>query len=607
MPGYNSNINQTGDLTDIAGSLTIRSTGNAGKEFRLAGSQDYDLTIGGDLIIEGGILEASSGNNDAQQYITVNGSFIQTGGTFARSNSNITPLVISFNGANSYFTKSAGTLSSGNINWKVNSGKKLTLNNDLPVGLLRSLTVAGTLDMGNKAISGSGSFIVNTGGALINANTGGLPGTLGLLTGLLTFNSGVSYTFLSATTTPFPTLLVTVAAANVTVGANVTFNKNVTVSGTFTLNNGKATIAAGNTITVTSGNAIAGSGFDATKHIVTQVNTVTGAKGFFRIQNFTGSRTIPVGNGTYYLPVTLITTGTNDFSICVFNGVTANGEPNGTAYTTTQKKDWVDAVWQVNRNAGTTAVTMQMAWPAALEGSGFQNIYNGEIGIKHYGTGWETAIGSGNQALNTALRSSILSFSPFAVAKGPIPLPLKFGDIKAVYKNNNVQIDWSSLTEMNLEHYEIEKSTDAHNFISIGQVTGSINSDSRHDYTWRDPIGNDGIFFYRIKAVDVDGKYSYSTIVKVNVSQLSPSVIAIYPNPVIGSKVTIQTGYLKAGSYRITIYDQAGRIVQQQTMQHTGGAITQQVSLTPSLLPGIYTLLVNDNGDLKMIKPFMVQ
>ncbi|MEI9807884.1 MAG: hypothetical protein WDO16_08420 [Bacteroidota bacterium] len=101
--------------------------------------------------------------------------------------------------------KQAVTLTSTNMNWKVNTSKKLTLNNDIPVGLLRSLTVSGTLNMGGRSITGLGSFIVNTGSTLINANTLGLAGALSL-TGLLTFNTGASYEFLSATTTPLPNI-----------------------------------------------------------------------------------------------------------------------------------------------------------------------------------------------------------------------------------------------------------------------------------------------------------------------------------------------------------------------------------------------------------------
>jgi hypothetical protein len=53
-----ANLNQAGTLTDVAGNLILRNTGNPGNELRLASTQSYTLTIGGDLIIEDGVLEA---------------------------------------------------------------------------------------------------------------------------------------------------------------------------------------------------------------------------------------------------------------------------------------------------------------------------------------------------------------------------------------------------------------------------------------------------------------------------------------------------------------------------------------------------------------------
>ncbi|HEY6504404.1 MAG TPA: T9SS type A sorting domain-containing protein [Chitinophagaceae bacterium] len=607
VPGFNSNMSQGGDLTDIAGDFIIRSTGNSGREFRLAGTQDYTLTIGGDLVIEGGLLEASSGNGNADQKIIINGSFIQSGGEFTRSNNNSNALVVEFNSDAGNFTKSGGTLTNTYINWKVNASKKLILNNDLAVASSRSFTVNGTLDLANRNISGQGSFVVNTGARLISSNTQGLNGAL-TLTGGLTFSSGVSFEFLAATTTPFPSVLSSVAAANFVTGANVTLNKNVTISATLTLTSGKLIIPAGNTVTVSSGNAIAGSGFNAAKHIETQVNNTTGSKGYFRIQNFTGARTIPVGNGTYYLPATLTATGTNDFTLCVFIGITTNGEPNGTAFTATQKKDVVDAVWHINRNAGSAEVMLQFAWPATLEGSDFQNFGNSLIGVSHYGTYWEPAFGTGDQVLNTATRTGVVTFSPFAVAKGSVPLPIRFGDIKAVYKNSHVQVDWSSFTEINLSHYEVERSTDGRNFITLGRVNAGGNSSTVKEYGWRDNISNEGIFFYRIKAVDADQRSIYSTIARVNISrQTTAAEIVLYPNPVMDKRITIQTGQLPAGLYKITVYDQAGRPVYQQSIDHGGGTITQQSSLPASLQPGVYRLSFYDGRDVKLTRSFLIQ
>ncbi|MEI9807886.1 MAG: T9SS type A sorting domain-containing protein [Bacteroidota bacterium] len=220
----------------------------------------------------------------------------------------------------------------------------------------------------------------------------------------------------------------------------------------------------------------------------------------------------------------------------------------------------------------------------------------------------ESPFGSGDQASNTATRTGVINFSPFAVAKGSIPLPIRFGDIKAVYKNHYVQIDWYSLTEMNVDHYEIERSTDGRNFILVGQVAASGNSISRRDYSWIDNIATDGIFFYRVIAVDADQKSTYSNITRINVSQQTPEpAIILYPNPVAEKRITVQAGYMPAASYRLAVYDQAGREVYQKTIEHTGGTITQQVQLPSSLSPGLYNLSVNDGRNIKLTKSFVIK
>ncbi len=111
---YTSNWNQAGNLTDVVGNLVIRNTGSS--EFRLATTQDYTLTIGGDLIIENGILEAGQNNGNHDQKIIINGSLIQSGGTFTRSNNNANVLEIEFNGTNSNFTKTGGTIINSYMN-----------------------------------------------------------------------------------------------------------------------------------------------------------------------------------------------------------------------------------------------------------------------------------------------------------------------------------------------------------------------------------------------------------------------------------------------------------------------------------------------------------
>lgn len=152
-----------------------------------------------------------------------------------------------------------------------------------------------------------------------------------------------------------------------------------------------------------------------------------------------------------------------------------------------------------------------------------------------------------------------------------VVLPVLFGDITATIKNNNLQVDWTTLSERNNDHFEIEASADGNRFVSIGQLkTQAIdgNAEQALNYSFtketsaasgllgltivalalsgfvagrnKKTIGiwttagvlllaavacnkkdgsvnsNDGQDLYvRIKQVDKDGSFKYSTTVKV--------------------------------------------------------------------------------------------
>ncbi len=418
-------------------------------------------------------------------------------------------------------------------------------------------------------------------------------------------SSGASYEFHGATTTPFPGALSTVTAATVVVDADVTLNKNVSVTSSLNLTSGKLTILTGKVLTVASGSTVTGSGFGVSKHIVTQVNTSTGATGMVRVSSLTGTATLPIGNGTYYMPVTLTTLSAFDFSLCVFQGITKNGTPNGVAFSTQQKKGVVDAVWIVNKNSGSGAVTMQLLWPAALAGSNFVAFANSDIGIAHYGTYWESPLGSGNQSLKTGTRTGITTFSPFGIGKIGIPLPLEFGDLKIYKENNDLYLDWSTYDEMNVDHFEIERSQNGQQFVTAGTMNARGNGNgSKTDYHWIDPSPYSGTSFYRVKEVDIDGGSKYSPIVRVDLGK-SNSKFNLFPNPVLDKKVLVQAN-IEQGRYNILVSDLDGKKIFDQTLDHGGGIISKSIQLPSGTRPGMYLLTIRGNA-VKLLQQFIVR
>ena len=598
------NLNQAGMLTDVAGSLILRNTGNPGNEMRLATTQSYTLTIGGDLIIEDGVLEGGQNNGNYTQKIIINGSYNQSGGTFTRSNNNANALQVEFNGANSTFANTGGTITSTYMNWTVNATKKLTLNSSFSIPTSRIITVNGTLNCNTKQVTGAGSFTLSSTGTLSTSNISGDDGSI-QVTGTTSFASGASYEFHAATTTPFPGLLSTVTAATVVVDANVTLNKNVSVISALNMTTGNLTIPAGKVLTVASGSTITGSGFGASKHIVTQVNTSTGTTSTLHVSSLTGTATFPIGNGTYYMPVTLTTPSAFDFSLCVFQGITKNGTPNGIPFTAQQKNVAVDAVWIVNKNSGTGAVTMKLLWPAALEGPSFPTLTNSDIGIVHYSTYWESPLGSGDQAQKIATRTGVTTFSPFGIGKIGVLLPLEFGDIK-IYKENNVlNVDWSTYDEMNVDHFEIERSQNGQQFTTIGKMNAKGNDNgSKTDYSWTDTSPLNGASFYRIKEIDIDGESKYSAIVKVDPGQ-NNSKLNLFPNPVIEKKALIQAN-LEQGRYNVLVFTLDGRKIYNETLDHHGGIISQNFQLPSATPPGMYLLTIKSNR-VNLFQQFIVR
>jgi hypothetical protein len=114
-----------------------------------------------------------------------------------------------------------------------------------------------------------------------------------------------------------------------------------------------------------------------------------------------------------------------------------------------------------------------------------------------------------------------------------------------------------------------------------------------------------GVNFYRIHSNEFDGKSLYSVIVKVN-TKGGVAGITIYPNPVTGGQVSLQTTGLSKGLYAVRIFNAGGQQVFNQLMNHNGGAATEVIQLPAALKPGMYSLQLS-GGEVKLAKSFILR
>jgi hypothetical protein len=260
--------------------------------------------------------------------------------------------------------------------------------------------------------------------------------------------------------------------------------------------------------------------------------------------------------------------------------------------------------WNINRSGGSSSVDVTLSWNGSSNCNAAAYVTDlSSLTVAHFnGTTWDTHgknSTTGNASSGTVTRNAVSVFSPFTIGSTSIatnPLPLKFEHIYVNKTGEQVQVNWSILTESDVDHYEIERSADNREFISIGKKLPELNNGEKAEYSWLDTYISSGIYFYRVKAVFKNDRYTYSTVVKLNFYG-ETSAFTIYPNPVKAKeKISIKAGNLAKGNYTIRIYNNLGQFISKQELTHPGGIFTQELVLPQRNLTGINSLQIEKDG-----------
>lgn len=99
----------------------------------------------------------------------------------------------------------------------------------------------------------------------------------------------------------------------------------------------------------------------------------------------------------------------------------------------------------------------------------------------------------------------------FSVTSTTLPVTLTAFNAKAT-SNRMAQLDWTTASERNNAHFDVERSQDMQSFVRIGRVTGRGTTAARQTYQFTDEVPAAGINYYRLRQVDHDGTFSYSPV-----------------------------------------------------------------------------------------------
>jgi hypothetical protein len=172
-------------------------------------------------------------------------------------------------------------------------------------------------------------------------------------------------------------------------------------------------------------------------------------------------------------------------------------------------------------------------------------------------------------------------------------VPVKMSSFKATVVNNNALVKWITETELNNSHYEVERSNDGVHFATRGRVNGNGTSSASHAYQFTDQLNAAAaIVYYRLKIVDADGKFAYSTIVALRTNGLAGiGNISVYPNPFI-SNIKVAVTSKEATVAGIRILSLEGKEILNRSMAVQQGDNILVLNDFESLPKGMYVLEV---------------
>jgi len=173
----------------------------------------------------------------------------------------------------------------------------------------------------------------------------------------------------------------------------------------------------------------------------------------------------------------------------------------------------------------------------------------------------------------------------------PVVLPVLFTKFDAGCTNNGALVSWSTGSESNSNYFELQRSINGNDWTPVGTVKAAGNSSTGRTYQKLDLDG--GKAYYRIKQVDLEGNFIYTSIIRTNCDRKAIDMV-IYPVPtrdilnvVIRSDKSLKT--------RLLLVDGVGRIVRKMDVTLFNGSNTFLFNLE-GLASGQYLIRSNAPG-----------
>jgi len=587
------------------------------------------MNIAGDFIQSGGLFDFAYGDSDASNFtelhlsgnLTISNSGLMQTGSADNSVSNGT-IIFNKPGIQTFFAATPANIAY--VNYVVNNGSTLEMLSDISLSSIATAVWAGqfTVNAGavlnidsNRIVSSSGatagvnnSFILNDGAVIISANPDGLQhnetiGSVSTAIATRTFRSNADYEFKGAVTGTFITTPIENTARDIIINntsGNVTLSQPMAVTRSFILASGNLITTITNLLTINDDATSSAGSYSPVRYVDGPVRKI-GDDTF----------TFPVGKSGVYAPISISAPGTvNDEFLAEYMRTTP---PNRFSITAPGLNHISFCeYWNLEEiGPGSPTVNVSLSWSglSPCNTAAYINDLATLTVAQYNGTSWDSHGNSGGTtgsgSLGTVTRNNVSVFTPFSIGStsaGTNPLTVKFSLVKAYPAGNINKIEWTNSSEEGVGQYEVERSTNGISFVMIKNINARSNAGTREDYVVNDENPYPDISFYRIKAVEINGEFSYSPVIKIIRNTTADMKLQVYPNPVVNRQFVIQLRNQQRGNYLLKLFNNSGQEVYQTNWQFAGGSASRTIELPSGIIPGMYHVQLSANESMLQSK-----
>jgi hypothetical protein len=227
---------------------------------------------------------------------------------------------------------------------------------------------------------------------------------------------------------------------------------------------------------------------------------------------------------------------------------------------------------------------------------------------RYAGTNWNLISNSTANGFTGMLQTATntqSAFGNFTGTSNSNPLPVNLLSFVATAVEDDVLVSWQTASETNNKGFEVERSLDGNSFEQITFVKGANNSTRIIKYATSDykafEIAQSSRLYYRLKQLDNDGSFTYSSVVLVNRDNMETNDFIVFPNPFV-NEFTISLNANQNEVTSIDLLDLQGKLVSKQVIALNQGQNSIEINNLSQVQAGIYFLRVSHNGTVQIKK-----